>query len=89
MSKVCLTSHLTLGNLNKVKYYMDTGIKKILAQARVMSKVDYCNRLLHWSVSENQRLQYTQNMCAQFVIWLYFSIFELTALGQNSVQSRI
>lgn len=68
VSKTCSTSYLMLKKLNTVKYWIDKNTKRILAQALVISKLDYCNSLLLGSPKRDlQRLQYIQNMCARFV----------------------
>ena len=71
ISKVCSASYLTLRKLNRVQHYIDTETKKVLSQALIMSKVDYCNSLLAGAPQkELQRLQSIQNMCARFVMGL-------------------
>ena len=72
VSKICSSAYLTLKKMNRVKYWIDKDTKKILSQALVMSKVDYCNSLLlGCPKSELMRLQSIQNMCARFITGLH------------------
>ena len=60
-----------LKRLFRVKHYIDIDTRKMLSQALVMSRVDYCNSLLVGaSRKELNCLQYIQNMCARFVTGL-------------------
>jgi hypothetical protein len=68
INKVCLSSYLMIKKLSRVQYFIDTDTRKILSQALVMSKVDYCNSLLVGAPKkELYRLQSVENMCARFV----------------------
>ena len=71
INKLCSSSHFMLKRLFRVKHYIDIDTRKILSQALVMSRVDYCNSLLVGaSQKELNCLQYIQNMCARFVTGL-------------------
>ena len=65
-----LTSRVfpTICNITKIRHLLDKLTTKMLVQALVLSKVDYCNSLLLGSSQYNiRKLQRLQNMCARII----------------------
>ena len=65
-----LTSRVfpTICNITKIQHLLDKSMMKMLVQALVLSKVDYCNSLLLGSSQYNiRKLQRLQNMCARII----------------------
>ena len=68
ISRVCSASYFIFKKLTRIKHYMDMDTRKMLSQALVISKLDYCNSLLAGAPrKEFSQLQSVQNMCARFV----------------------
>ena len=58
----------TICNITKIRHLLDKSMTKMLVQALVLSKVDYCNSLLLGSSQYNiRKLQRLQNMCARII----------------------
>ena len=58
----------TICNITKIQHLLDKSTTKMLVQALVLSKVDYCNSLLLGSSQYNiRKLQRLQNMCARII----------------------
>ena len=77
-----LTSRVfpTICNMTKIQHILDKSMTKMLMQALVLSKVDYCNSLLLGSSQYNiRKLQRLQNMCARIIYraWKYDCITPL------------
>ena len=61
VTKVCSSSYVTLKKLLRTRHLIDKDTKKVLAQALIVSKLDYCNSLLLGApLKDLQRLQSTQ-----------------------------
>ena len=55
-------------NIARVRHLLDQDSTKIIVQALIMSKLDYCNSLLIGSTKYNlQKLQKIQNMCCHII----------------------
>ena len=46
VNRVTSTVYITMKMISKITYLLDTNTMKILMQAPVLSKIDYCNSLL-------------------------------------------
>ena len=56
-------------NIARVCHLLDQDSIKIIVQALIMSKLDYCNSLLIGSTKYNlQKLQKIQNMCCHIIL---------------------
>ena len=67
-NKLTSTLYLTIKNISKVQHLLDTETCKMLMQALVLSKLDYCNSTFAGSTKYNiQKLQCIQNMACRVV----------------------
>ena len=68
ITKVCGTAYSTLKNIARVWNFLTPEAAKIIIQSLVISKLDYCNRLL-LGVSAHQinKLQIVQNICCRII----------------------
>ena len=58
----------TICNITKIQHFLDKLMMKMLVQALVLSKVDYCKSLLLGSSQYNiRKLQRLQNMCGRII----------------------
>ena len=56
-------------NIARVRHLLDCDSTKIIVQALIMSKLDYCNSFLIGSTKYNlQKLQKIQNMCCHIIL---------------------
>ena len=68
INKLCSTLYLTLKNIAKIRHKIDMDTTRILVQALVTSKLDYCNSLMLGSTEYNlAKLQRIQNSAAHIV----------------------
>ena len=68
VNKLCSILYLTLKNIAKIRHKIDMDSTRILVQALVTSKLDYCNSLMLGSTEYNlTKLQRIQNSAACIV----------------------
>ena len=68
INKLTSSSFNTLHNISRVRCNLDQETTKILAQALILSKLDYCNSLLLGTLKYNiARLQRIQNMSFRMI----------------------
>ena len=69
VSKICQTSYLYIRLLRKVRSMLDLNSAKLVANALVTSRIDYCNSLLYGANKGLiHRLQLVQNSLARAVV---------------------
>ena len=69
ISNVCRSSYYQIRQFRQLRSALDTNSAKLLANALVSSKLDYCNSLFYNLPSTSiDRLQHVQNSLARFVI---------------------
>lgn len=69
ITKVCQISFLNIRNLRRIRSFLDFNSAKLLANAIVTSRLDYCNSLLFGTNKGLvQRLQRVQNALARVVV---------------------
>ena len=69
ISNVCRSSYYQIRQFRQLRSSLDTNSAKLLANALVSSKLDYCNSLFYNLPSTSiDRLQHIQNSLARFVI---------------------
>ena len=54
INKLTSSSFNTLHNISRVRCHLDQETTKILVQALILSKLDYCNNIITW----NTKIQY-------------------------------
>ena len=65
------TSYLTLKRIGKIRHLLDQSILKILMQALLLSRLDYCNGLLLGTVDfQLEKLQKLQSMACRLIFGL-------------------
>ena len=69
---ICKSAWFNLFNISKRRRYLTTDAAKILIQAYVMFKIDYCNSMLY-GIPDNllNRIQRIQNYTARVVLRLH------------------
>ena len=68
VNKLCSTLYLTLKKIAKIRHKIDVDTTRILVQALVTSKCDYCNSLMLGTTEYNlAKLQGIQNFAAHIV----------------------
>ena len=76
--------------LKKLKRYTSIPTKKMLSEALILSKLDYCNVLFHHLPSYMiMRMQKLQNATAGFVLNKFANIHDITALRWLPIIERI
>jgi len=69
ISNICRSSYYQIRQFRQIRSSLDTNSAKLLANALVSSKLDYCNSLFYNLPSTSiNRLQHVQNSLARFVI---------------------
>ena len=80
INKLCSTLYLTLKNIAKIRHKIDMDTTRILVQALVTSKLDYCNSLMLGSTEYNlAKLQRIQNSAS------LYSIQEKICITHNTI----
>ena len=69
VNKLCSTSYLTLKRIGKVRHLLDQSTLKILMQALLLSRLDYCNGLL-LGTAGYQLEKKLQNMACRLIFGL-------------------
>ena len=71
INKLTSSSFKTLCNISRVRCHLDQDTTKILVQALILSKLDYCNSLLLGTLKYNiAKLQRIQNMSCRMIYQL-------------------
>ena len=71
VNKIVSSSFNTLGNISRIRHHLDCESTKILVQALIISKLDYCNSLFLGIPQYNlDKLQLTWNMSSRVIKWL-------------------
>ena len=67
VNKLCSTLYLTLKKIAKIRHTIDMVTTRILVQALVTSKLDYCNSLILGSTKYNiAKLQRAPKLCSSY-----------------------
>ena len=83
INKLTSSSFNTLHNISRVRCHLDQETTKILVQALILSKLDYCNSLLLGTLKYNiAKLQRIQNMSCRMIYQLPKSSTINTYLAQ-------
>ena len=81
VNKIVSSSFNTLWNISRIRCHLDCDSTKILVQALIISKLDYCNSLfLGISQYNVDKLQWTQNMSCRVIKQLPKSSLSLAIL---------
>ena len=68
VNKIVSSSFNTLQNISRIRHHLDCDSTKILVQALIISKLDYCNSLFLGIPQCNlDKLQWTQNMSCRVI----------------------
>ena len=68
INRVTSTVYITMKKISKIRHLLDTNTTKILMQALVLSKIDYCNSLLLGNPKYNlDKLQCMQNITCRII----------------------
>ena len=71
VNKLCSTLYLTLKRIGKIRHLLDQSTLKILMQALLLSRLDYCNGLLLGTADyQLEKLQKLQNMACRLIFGL-------------------
>ena len=69
ITNICRSSYYQIRQLRQIRSSLDMNSAKLLANALVSSKLDYCNSLLYnLPKTSINRLQHVQNSLARFVV---------------------
>ena len=68
VNKLSSSLYLTLFKISQIRHHLDTGTTKMMVQALVLSRLDYCNSLLLGISYQNLRkLQRIQNIICRVI----------------------
>ena len=68
IKSVCKATMASVRNIGRVRKYLDNDTTKLLVNSLILSKMDYCNSLLHGIPSNKlQSLQRLQNICVRII----------------------
>ena len=68
VNKLCSTLYLTLKRIRKIRHLLDQSTLKILMQALLLSRLDYCNGLLLVTADyQLEKLPKLQNMACRLI----------------------
>ena len=69
VNQVCRTAYMHVRNIWKIRQFITAGAAKSLVQGLIISRLDYCNSLLHNLPSKViAKLQRVQNMSARVIV---------------------
>ena len=68
INKICQSGYYHLSNVRKIRRYLTDNSTKLLVQAVIMARVDYCNSLLYGTPAVHlAKLQHLQNSAARLI----------------------
>ena len=68
VNRVTSTVYIVMKKISKIRHFLDKNTTKILMQALVLSKIDYCNSLLLCTPKYNlDKLQHMQNIACRII----------------------
>lgn len=74
IAHICQQAYRTLHSLNRLRNFLPTKIRTMLAQSLILSKIDYCDTSYGSNLTKNlsSRLQKIQNACLKFIFSLKY-----------------
>ena len=89
LAEVTKSCYSTIAILRKLKNITNKPLRKKLAEALILSKIDYCNTVFDpLSTTQQRRLQKVINSAAAFVLRKYASTNDAISLGWLPVPER-
>ena len=83
------TCHQTPSAVRKMKRFAPFNTRKHLCLSPVLSKLDYCSSVFDpLTITQQRRLQKSQNSCAALVFYQYCSASDALLLGCLPIKER-